>query len=280
MHYRQLVPLPTHSTTPPCLRSYECTWLHLHTWHSFVFCLLGFHTSSTSISSQISWVHYTPWQRQGWAYNPVIFDSLSIAFPFLSVKLSLPPLLCLLYLCYWVVSTECGFSVGSLYEGVFAVRGHCLRDPLWTRLVPHYRPSPILCAAVFCSAAIRYQWVGGGSGRPDSVCDLEPGFISVPLGPCRSSVIFHVVHWTHYPVASNVADVALAADCLDKMVKNIRKVPAQRALGFVKRISMVLMQLQSGAVLSLMAVLKKFVQVIVWSCEDMLLFFGCGRHGC
>ncbi len=46
-------------------------------------------------------------------------------------------------------------------------------------------------------------------------------------------------------------------------MKNIRKVPAQRALGFVKRISMVLMQLQSGAVLSLMAVLKKFVQVIV-----------------
>ena len=62
-------------------------------------------------------------------------------------------------------------------------------------------------------------------------------------------------------VASTTGDVLLATDCMDKMLKNIRKVPTQRVLGFVKRLSTIVLQLQPEAALAVLAMLKKFIQV-------------------
>lgn len=66
-------------------------------------------------------------------------------------------------------------------------------------------------------------------------------------------------------------DLLLAINCLDKLLlRHTRKVPIQRILGFVKRLSTICLQLQPGQALAVLAVLKKCVQVI--SCHEYSKF--------
>lgn len=63
------------------------------------------------------------------------------------------------------------------------------------------------------------------------------------------------------------SDVLLAVDCLDKLLRSRRQVSIQRVLGYVKRLSMVTLQLLPGAALSVLATIRKFIQV---SCNDVI----------
>lgn len=63
-------------------------------------------------------------------------------------------------------------------------------------------------------------------------------------------------------LGSSNDDLLLAINCLDKLLKHGRKVPIQRVLGFVKRLSTVSLQLQPGATLAVLSTLKRCIQVI------------------
>ena len=53
----------------------------------------------------------------------------------------------------------------------------------------------------------------------------------------------------------------LAVECLDCMMRKRRQISTQRVLGFVKRLSTVSCHLHPGACLSVMATIKRFIQV-------------------
>lgn len=65
------------------------------------------------------------------------------------------------------------------------------------------------------------------------------------------------------------SDVLLAVECLDKLLRNRRQISTQRVLGYVKRLSTVVLQLLPGAALSVLATMRKFIQSYS-QCEQLL----------
>ena len=93
------------------------------------------------------------------------------------------------------------------------------------------------------------------------------------LGSSNDDLLLAINYISDGILGSSNDDLLLAINCLDKLLKNTRKVPIQRVLGFVKRLSTVCLQLQPGAALAVLATLKRCIQVIVILAFNLLLLF-------